>query len=208
MQDRLRRTIREFVGRDSDHKSSQISTYLRRVCEVPFGCRLREMLQPVVASRASRFASGTTAAPSLALVSSFCLCLCGCDLLKKADSADAGVAVIATPQGAAAPVATPPSLTTAVPPTTPVAPLGAAKASPATGSPRPVVVAGGKPADGGPAGATEALAADGGKTAPVPTPVFQIPTAIPGFDAGAFKLPPGFPSTIPTAFPTLAPPAK
>ena len=43
---------------------------------------------------------------------------------------------------------------------------------------------------------------------PVPTPTFAIPTAIPGFDAGGFKPPAGFPSTIPTTLPTFPPPAK
>jgi hypothetical protein len=53
-----------------------------------------------------------------------------------------------------------------------------------------------------------AVAADGGKAAPAPapTPTFTIPTAIPGFDAGGFKPPAGFPSTIPT-FPQPPPPA-
>ncbi|MDB4947267.1 MAG: hypothetical protein JWP97_6801, partial [Labilithrix sp.] len=78
-----------------------------------------------------------------------------------------------------------------------VPPLGAATTTPAGTA---------KPAGGG--AATDAgAAADGGKAAPVPTPTFQLPTAlptIPGFDAGAFKPPPGFPTTLPT-FPPPAP---
>ena len=53
-----------------------------------------------------------------------------------------------------------------------------------------------------------AAATDAGKAAPAPTPTFTIPTAIPGFDAGGFKPPAGFPSTIPTTLPTFPPPAK
>jgi hypothetical protein len=67
---------------------------------------------------------------------------------------------------------------------------------------KPAAADGGKPADGGVA------AADAGKAAPVPTPTFAIPTAIQGFDAGGFKPPAGFPSTIPTTLPTFPPPAK
>jgi hypothetical protein len=124
----------------------------------------------------------------------------GCE--KKADGApDAAAATPALNPNATAPVidpAAPP------PPTgTPVAPL-----SPAVPGAPGVAV---KPAvtDGGKVVATDAgAAADGGNVAPAPTPVFTIPTAIPGFDAGAFKPPPGLPSTIPTTFPTVPPPAK
>ena len=63
------------------------------------------------------------------------------------------------------------------------------------------VTDGGKPVDAG-----AVVVTDAGKTAPTPTPTFTIPTAIPGFDAGAFKPPPGFPTTLPTFPPP--PPAK
>ena len=116
----------------------------------------------------------------------------GCDALKHNDAADA--AAVAPPATPAVP-ATPATPATPAPPVTTVAPLGGAVAPPAGG----VHPAG----DGGkPAAADAGAAADGGKpapgTAPAPTPTFAIPTAIPGFDAGAFKPPPGFPSTIPT----------
>ena len=126
----------------------------------------------------------------------------GCDALKK-DSADA--AVVAPAVGTAAPV-TPAETAAAAPGVAPVAPpLGGAVAPPHAAGGKPVgVVDGGKAADGGVA-AVDA-GGDGGKTAPVPTPTFVIPTAIPGFDAGGFKPPAGFPSTIPTTLPTFPPP--
>ena len=120
---------------------------------------------------------------------------------KKPDgAADAAAATPALNPNATAPVIDP----AAPPPATgtPVAPLNPA----APGAPGVAV----KPAtDGGRVVATDAgVAADGGKVAPAPTPVFTFPTAIPGFDAGGFKPPPGLPSTIPTTFPTFPPPAK
>jgi hypothetical protein len=88
-----------------------------------------------------------------------------------------------------------------------VAPLGATPAQPAGGvKPAVAVTDGGKPVAVADAGAAP-VAADGGKAAPVPTPTFTIPTAIPGFDAGGFKPPAGFPSTLPTTLPTFPPPA-
>lgn len=107
-----------------------------------------------------------------------------CDALKK-DSADAAVVVAPAATTAAAAEPAP-----AVPVVAPVAPLGGPVA-PTPGVVKPVAGDAGKPADAG-------AAADAGKTAPTPTPVFTIPTAIPGFDAAAFKPPPGFPSTLPT----------
>ena len=119
-----------------------------------------------------------------------------CNGLKR-DGADAAPVVVAPP----ATTATPPATPEAPPGVAPVAPLGAV----APGHPGGVKPAGdaGKAADGGPA-------ADGGKTAPgtAPTPTLTIPTAIPGFDAGAFKPPPGFPSTFPSTLPTFPPPPK
>lgn len=118
--------------------------------------------------------------------------LTACDGLKK-DSADAAVVVPVAP-ATTAPVATAP---TPDPGTAPVAPLGGAVApTPAAGGVKPAVTA-----DAGkPAVADAAAPADAGKTAPAPTPTptFTFPTAIPGFDAGGFKPPPGFPSTLPT----------
>jgi hypothetical protein len=115
----------------------------------------------------------------------------GCDALKHNDVSDA--AVVAPPVTPAVP-ATTAAPGTPAPPVTTVAPLGGAVApAPGAGGVKPAGDAG-KPA----ATAGGAAAADGGKTAPAPTPTFTIPTAIPGFDAGAFKPPPGFPSTIPT----------
>ena len=118
-----------------------------------------------------------------------------CDALKK-DTPDAAV-VVAPP--AASPAAVAPADAAAAA-TTPVAPLGAVTVTPGGGAVKPVAVTdGGKPADAG-----AVVVTDGGKTAPTPTPTFVIPTAIPGFDAGGFKPPPGFP----TAIPTFPPPAK
>ena len=136
-------------------------------------------------------------APALALAPF----VTACDALKSgaADAAPVAVTPLATP-------ATPPA--TAEPPPAavqPVAPLGQVTPPPGAGHPG---APGTKPAaaDGGTA------IADGGKAAPaapgVPTPTFVIPTAIPGFDAGAFKPPAGFPSTIPTTLPTFPPPSK
>ncbi len=131
----------------------------------------------------------------------------GCDALTKKDAADA--AVVATPAPAVTPPVTPAAADPA-PAATPVAPLGAAAPTPAGGAKS---LDGGKPADGGTVALdggkpVDAGAVDGGKTAPTPTPAFTIPTAIPGFDAGAFKPPAGFPSTLPTTLPTFPPPAK
>jgi hypothetical protein len=125
----------------------------------------------------------------------------GCDALKHNDAdaaAAAPVVVPAVPATTAAPG-------TPAPPVTTVAPLGGAVPTPAGGA---KVTDGGKPVatDGGAATDAGAVTADGGKAAPAPTPTFTIPTAIPGFDAGAFKPPPGFPSTIPT-FPQPPAPA-
>ena len=123
--------------------------------------------------------------------------LFACDGLKK-DAPDAAVAPVAPPATPAAPAAPDTGNAAAA---TPVAPLGAT---------HPVAAGGVKPAsaDGGKAGDSGVAAGDGGKAAPVPTPTFVIPTAIPGFDAGGFKPPAGFPSTIPSTFPTFPPPAK
>lgn len=121
-----------------------------------------------------------------------------CDALKK-DSADAAV-VVAPPATPAAPGAPAVDPGAAAPATgvAPVAPLGGGVAPVATGTVKPITD-GGKPADAG-----AVVVTDAGKAAPTPTPTFQIPTSIPGFDAGGFKPPPGFPTTLPT-FP---PPAK
>jgi hypothetical protein len=116
-----------------------------------------------------------------------------CNLVKK-DEADAGAVATATasaPATTAAPTATPAATDTSTAAPT-VAPLGSTPAAPATpGKPGTPV----KPGDGGAAPAT-----DGGKPSPgtAPTPTLTIPTAIPGFDAGGFKPPPGFPSSLPT----------
>ena len=123
----------------------------------------------------------------------------GCDQLKK-DSSDAA-AVAVPPATPVAPAADP---NAAAPATgvAPVAPLGGGVVTPvAPGTAKPVTD-GGKPVDAG-----AVVVTDAGKTAPTPTPTFTIPTAIPGFDAGAFKPPPGFPTTLPT-FPPPPPPAK
>jgi hypothetical protein len=110
----------------------------------------------------------------------------GCDGLKHNDADAAAAAPVVAP----AVPATTAAPGTPAPPVTTVAPLGGAVPTPAGGV---------KVTDGGKPVATDAGAAtDGGKAAPAPTPTFTIPTAIPGFDAGAFKPPPGFPSTIPT----------
>ena len=123
--------------------------------------------------------------------------LFACDGLKK-DAPDAAPVVVTAPVTPAAPAAPDTGNAAAA---TPVAPLGHVATPPAAGGVKPVAADGGKPADAG-------VAADGGKAAPVPTPTFVIPTAIPGFDAGGFKPPAGFPSTIPSTFPTFPPPAK
>jgi len=127
-----------------------------------------------------------------------------CDALKK-DNADAAVAA---PVVATAAPGTPAETAPVAPGVAPVAPpLGGAVAPTPAGGVRPVAaVDAGKPADAGVA-AIDA-GGDAGKTAPVPTPTFAIPTAIPGFDAGGFKPPAGFPSTIPTTLPTFPPPPK
>jgi len=123
-----------------------------------------------------------------------------CDALKK-DTPDAAV-VVAPPAATPAAVAPadPKAAAAAAAATMPVAPLGAVTVTPGGGAVKPVAATdGGKPADAG-----AVVVTDGGKTAPTPTPTFVIPTAIPGFDAGGFKPPPGFP----TAIPTFPPPAK
>lgn len=104
-----------------------------------------------------------------------------CNPMKKDSGVDAAATV--TPAATtAAPTATP-TPTETTPPT--VAPLNPGTATTPT------------PAHPGTAPAKPA--GDGGKTAPTaPMPTFTIPSAIPGFDAGAFKPPPGFPSTLPT----------
>ena len=100
---------------------------------------------------------------------------------------------------------TAPAATTAAPGATTPAPL-----NPTPGVKPLAVVDGGKPADAG------AVTIDGGVApvptpaidggaAPAPTPKLTIPTAIPGFDAGAFKPPPGFPTALPSG---LIPPQK
>ena len=115
----------------------------------------------------------------------------GCDALKHNDADAAAVAPVVVP----AVPATTAAPATPAPPVTTVAPLGGAAPPPAGGAKldggKAVAADGGAATDGGAAG-------DAGKAAPAPTPTFTIPTAIPGFDAGAFKPPPGFPSTIPT----------
>jgi len=124
-----------------------------------------------------------------------------CDQLKK-DSADAAAVAVppATPVVPVAPAVDP---NAAAPATgvAPVAPLGGGGVAPGTAAPGTTkpLTDGGKPADAG-----AVVVTDAGKTAPTPTPTFTFPTAIPGFDAGGFKPPPGFPTTLPT-FP---PPAK
>jgi len=125
-----------------------------------------------------------------------------CDQLKK-DSADAAAVAVppATPVAPAAPAADP---NAAAPATgvAPVAPLGGGVVTPvAPGTAKPVTDAG-KPADAG-----AVVVTDAGTPTPTPPPAFTFPTAIPGFDAGAFKPPPGFPTTLPT-FPPPPPPAK
>jgi hypothetical protein len=131
-------------------------------------------------------------------------CLGACDALKdalKKDQADAGttaVAVAVTPATATA-VATAPAEPPAAA-TTPVAPLAAAAAGTAA---TPRVGAKATSPDAGKVVGTDAgkvEAADAGSAIPTPTPKVNFPTipAIPGFDAGAFKLPAGFPTTIPT----------
>jgi hypothetical protein len=125
------------------------------------------------------------------------LALAACNLTKDG-GADAAVAVpppAATPVAPAAPAADP-----AAAPTAPVAPLGG-PVTPTPGAKPVAAVDGGKPA-------ADAGVTDGGKAPPAPTPTFAIPTSIPGFDAGAFKPPPGFPTSIPTTLPTFPPPAK
>jgi hypothetical protein len=127
-----------------------------------------------------------------------------CDLLKK-DDADAAAVAPAVPVVPAVAPGTPADPAAVAPGVAPVAPLGAVTVTPA-GAVKPVAVTdGGKPAE---AGAAVVDAGDAGKTAPTPTPTFTIPTAIPGFDAGGFKPPAGFPSTIPTTLPTFPPPPK
>lgn len=119
--------------------------------------------------------------------------LTACDALKK-DDADAAVVVPVAPATTAVAPAT---AATPDPAATPVAPLGGAVApTPAAGGTvKPAGTATAVVDAGKPAAATDAAA-----PAPTaaPTPTFTIPTAIPGFDAGAFKPPPGFPSTLPT----------
>lgn len=129
-----------------------------------------------------------------------------CDMLNRGDGADAA---------ADAPIAvTPPIAPTTAAPAVPdtatpaVTPLGGAVA-PTPGTKPVAVVDGGKPADAGAVVIADAgTLADGGKAAPVPTPTFTIPTSFPGFDAGAFKPPPGFPSTLPTFPPPQPQPTK
>jgi len=135
------------------------------------------------------------------------LALTGCDMLGgKKDGADAAAV--------APPVATPttPAATTAAPGApTPVetsAPLGATPAT-AVAPGQPGVPSTAKPADAGAVAVTDGgVKTDAAAPAATPTPTFAIPTAIPGFDAGGFKPPAGFPSTIPTTLPTFPPPAK
>ncbi|AKU95884.1 hypothetical protein AKJ09_02548 [Labilithrix luteola] len=121
--------------------------------------------------------------------------LAACDLIKKG-GADASADTVAAVVDAA-PVVTPAATVTAAAPAETAAPLAVAPAvttaAPgATHTAAPVVVAdAGKAADA-------AAPADAGNAAPVPTPTLQIPTSIPGFDAGAFKPPAGFPTTLPT----------
>lgn len=140
--------------------------------------------------------------------------LTACDALKKKDDVDAALPV-APPvdPAAAAPATAAPTDPGAAAPVTPVAPLGAVApgAAPAPAAPAAPAAPGVKPVavDAGKVAVVDAGAAkDAGKAAPAPTPTFAIPTAIPGFDAGAFKPPAGFPSTIPTTLPTFPPPAK
>jgi hypothetical protein len=117
-----------------------------------------------------------------------------CNLVKK-DETDASGPAPTTPPATAATTAA----TTTAPATTDTAPapLGTTTTTvaPTPGHPTVVTDAGKPTADAGPA-------ADGGAKPPTPTPT--LPT-IPGFDAGGFKPPQGFPSTIPTWPP---PPAK
>jgi len=120
-----------------------------------------------------------------------------CDLLKK-DSPDAAAVAVPTAVAPVAP-AVDPGATAPATGVVPVAPLGGggvAPVAPGTGKP---ISDGGKAADAG-----AVVVTDAGKAAPTPTPTFTIPTSIPGFDAGGFKPPPGFP----TALPTFPPPAK
>jgi hypothetical protein len=135
--------------------------------------------------------------------SAFVLCaamavLVACDFGKK-DAADAAAAALAPPPTTAAPTATPGS--TDPGPVNTVAALGSTTAAPVQpGQPgHPVATP-----DGGarPDAGKTTPAGDGG-TAPAPTPTFTVPT-IPGFDAGGFKPPPGFP----TALPTFPPPPQ
>ena len=137
-----------------------------------------------------------------ALLAPLALVAAGCDL-KKDGAADAAVVATqppAPPPTGPAPVAPPPAVT-------PVAPLGAAAPVPPGGAKPAAVTDGGKPAAAADAAAP---AGDGGKPVPgtAPTPTLTFPTAIPGFDAGGFKPPPGFPSSIPSTLPTFPPPQK
>ncbi len=157
------------------------------LCSRRLGCMLHAMSRPKVLGLA--FGLFALALAPFAVTA--------CDGLKK-DGADAAVVVPVAPATTAATPATPD------PAATPVAPLGGGVA-PTPGGVRPAVAGdAGKPA----VAADAAAPADGGKTTPTaaPTPTFQIPTAIPGFDASAFKPPPGFPSTLPTFPPPPAPP--
>lgn len=143
----------------------------------------------------------------LASLFTLSLALTGCDMLggKKDDADAAAVAPVATP--------TTPAATTAAPGApTPVetsAPLGATPGQPAVAPAQPGAPATAKPADAGAVAVTDGgVKTDAAAPAATPTPTFAIPTAIPGFDAGGFKPPAGFPSTIPTTLPTFPPPQK
>lgn len=114
--------------------------------------------------------------------------IAACDQMKK-DAADAAVPVATVPTAATATAtATATDTATAAPTATPLT-ATATVAPTATTTTTAVPTA---KTDGG-----VAPKPDGG-AAPAATPTFQIPTAIPGFDAGAWKPPAGFPSTLPT----------
>lgn len=150
--------------------------------------------------------SQQTRVSMLASLFTVSLALTGCDALGgKKDGADAA---------AVAPVPSPtaPATTAAAPgapaPIETSAPLGATPAATVVPG-QPGVPATAKPADAGAVAVTDGgVKTDAAAPAATPTPTFAIPTAIPGFDAGGFKPPAGFPSTIPTTLPTFPPPQK
>lgn len=109
-----------------------------------------------------------------------------CDQMKK-DSADAAVPVAVPTAATATATDTATATATAAPIPTPLATTTATVAPTTTAVPTAKADGGVAPKPDGGAAPTAA-----------PTSTFVIPTAIPGFDAGAWKPPAGFPSTLPT----------